>query len=71
MSCPSSSNVCPDVSFFISIRCLVVWRRECGVPPEQLGHVKGGLREWAGAANLGLQGEDIEAWKKKAGSTPV
>mmetsp|Transcript_10504 Transcript_10504/g.26328 ORF Transcript_10504/g.26328 Transcript_10504/m.26328 type:complete len:247 (+) Transcript_10504:228-968(+) len=45
--------------------------RECGVPPEQLGHVKGGLREWAGAANLGLQGEDIEAWKKKAGSTPV
>ncbi|QDZ25338.1 hypothetical protein HOP50_16g78860 [Chloropicon primus] len=43
---------------------------EANVPKSKVGHVRGGLREWAAGGNRGLAGENVEAWKKKAGSVP-
>mmetsp|Transcript_11996 Transcript_11996/g.36450 ORF Transcript_11996/g.36450 Transcript_11996/m.36450 type:complete len:234 (-) Transcript_11996:1007-1708(-) len=43
---------------------------EANVPADMVGHVAGGLRGWAGAGNLGLTGEDVDSWKKKAGAVP-
>merc|ERR1719235_3167378 len=43
---------------------------EANVPTDMVGHVAGGLRGWAGAGNLGLTGEDVDSWKKKAGAVP-
>eukprot|EP00213_Chloropicon_mariensis_P007165 CAMPEP_0197483034 /NCGR_PEP_ID=MMETSP1309-20131121/56675_1 /TAXON_ID=464262 /ORGANISM="Genus nov. species nov., Strain RCC998" /LENGTH=237 /DNA_ID=CAMNT_0043025619 /DNA_START=85 /DNA_END=795 /DNA_ORIENTATION=- len=35
---------------------------EAQVPVKSVGHVKGGLRQWAGGSQLGLEGEDVDAW---------
>ena len=43
---------------------------DADLPQDRLGHVKGGLRGWASEGNLGLAGEDVESWKKKAGAVP-
>jgi len=37
---------------------------------ERVGHVEGGLRMWAGVAQLELAGEDKEAWRDKASALP-
>lgn len=72
-----SGGTCEAVPGFLigkqSRSLQAVWKavKEAEVPANKVAHVKGGMREWAGAASLGLEGNDLEAWKKKAGSTPV